>query len=209
MAGAVLVQHASWTGASRAVAALRTRGLLSPGLLLRARRLDALLRPAGLHRVKARRLRALSRWVLARPDAASLPTPSLREELLAVDGVGPETADSILLYAFGRPVFVVDAYARRVLERHGVPWARAPYEEVRRRAEAALPRKAPYLNEAHALLVEAGKRHCGPVPRCAGCPLEPYLPARGPKKNPPGPFRDPGELKASFVTAGSRGSPPS
>ncbi len=148
-------------------------------------RLAALIRPAGFFRVKARRLRALLDWILARGGgdvgAALRGDPEeVRADLLAVHGVGRETADSILLYAGGRPFFVVDAYTRRILERHG--WA-APGEDhdaLRRRIEASLPRDPALWNQFHAEFVATGKEHCRPTPRCAGCPLEGMLPPGGP-----------------------------
>ncbi len=104
------------------------------------------------------------------------PTIELRERLLGVHGIGPETADSILLYAGKHPVFVVDAYTRRVLHRHGLISDPADYEEIRALFEASLPRDPALYNEYHALLVDVGKRWCRPRdPRCAECPLGPYL----------------------------------
>ena len=163
---------------------LRAAGVLGEAramLALPEEALSALIRPAGFHRVKARRLRALLRWVVERGDgdpAAALrgETGALREDLLSVHGVGPETADSLLLYAGGRPVFPVDAYARRVLGRHGWADARAGYEELRALVEGSLPRDPALFNQFHAEIVTVGKDHCRPSPRCPGCPLEGMLP---------------------------------
>jgi endonuclease-3 related protein len=108
----------------------------------------------------------------------------LREQLLELNGVGPETADAILLYAGKLPVFVVDAYTRRIFERHGISAARAKYEELRAEVESALGNLYPpteianHFNELHALFVEVGKRHCGTTAKCEGCPLESLLPAK-------------------------------
>jgi endonuclease-3 related protein len=110
---------------------------------------------------------------------AGTPTDRLRTELLSISGIGPETADSILLYAFDRPVFVVDAYTVRILARHGLAEPGAPYERVRLLFQAALPRRADLFNEYHALLVRVGKEHCRPRPRCEGCPLRAFLPGTG------------------------------
>jgi endonuclease-3 related protein len=172
MAGAVLVQHAAWSGAERAVAALRKRRLLDPRRLLAVSpaRLAALVRPAGSPGVKTRRLRALSAWLLAKAPG----TPS-RDELLSVHGIGEETADAILLYAYGRPEFVADAYARRVLARHGLAPEGAGYAAAKSVFERALPRDAGLFNEYHALLVAVGREHCRTEARCAGCPLERFL----------------------------------
>jgi endonuclease III related protein len=176
--GAILVQHTAWTGAARAVAALRAAGLLAPQRLARQRpvRLETLVRPAGTYRLKARRLLDFTGWLLARcrGDFRVLrraPLAPLRRELLAVPGLGPETADAILLYAAGRPVFVADAYARRVLARHRLLPAGAGYEQARAFLEAHLPSDPALFNEFHALLVAVAKDHCRVAARCEGCPL--------------------------------------
>jgi endonuclease-3 related protein len=176
--GAVLTQHTAWAGVERAIASLRAAGRLTPRRLaaLPLSRLGQLIRPAGTWRLKARRLRALTRFLLARCGGRlerleRAPLHSLRAGLLGVPGIGPETADSILLYAAGRPVFVVDAYARRVLARHRVIRPGLGYEELRAWLEARLPRDPQLFNEYHALLVAVGKRYCRTVPRCAECPL--------------------------------------
>jgi endonuclease-3 related protein len=155
-------------------------------LALRPGRLASLIRPAGAFRVKARRLRALLRWIVDRggdPAAALRGDPGeVRESLLAVHGVGPETADSLLLYAGGHPVFVADAYARRVGGRHGWLDPDAGYEAIRALVEGSLPRDAALLNQFHAEIVQVGKDHCRATPRCEGCPLEPMLPPGGPRE---------------------------
>jgi endonuclease-3 related protein len=188
-AGAVLTQHTAWTNVERALAALRSRRLLEPrrldGVPLPA--LERLLRPAGTYRLKARRLRAFVRFILQRFDGrverlAREPLDTLRRSLLAVPGLGPETADAILLYAAGRPVFVVDAYTRRVLARHRLIPPAASYEAIRAFVKAHLPSDPGLFNEYHALLVAVGKRHCRTVPRCRECPLRFDLHGR-----PPGP----------------------
>jgi endonuclease-3 related protein len=177
-AGAIIVQFTAWRGAERAVQALRRESLLSPARLAAAPEADVerALRPAGGHRVKTRRLRAFTRWLLDRFDGRfapmrRAPLAALRRELLAVHGIGPETADAILLYAAGRPVFVADEYARRVLERHRLIAPGAGYEARRAFVEAHLPSDPALLGEYHALLVAVGQEHCGPAPRCDGCPL--------------------------------------
>ena len=176
MAGALLTQRTTWRNAERALASLRRSGALSPQALARlpVPDLEALIRPAGTFRVKATRLRALAQWYIDAGGHGSLAmrsTAALRVELLDLAGIGPETADDILVYAFGRPVFVVDAYARRILSRYG--WANAgePYERLAAAVVGALGRDAGILGELHALLVEHGKRHCRATPRCATCPL--------------------------------------
>lgn len=184
--GAVLTQNTAWGNVEKAIARLRRAGTLSLERLhaLPRRRLEHLIRPAGYFRVKARRLRALTGRVLARhgrlPRLFRLGTEPLRDELLEINGIGPETADSILLYAAGRPVFVVDAYTRRFMTRHGWIDARASYDDVARAITRALPRDARLFNEFHALVVRLGKTHCRATPRCAGCPLARWLPPGGP-----------------------------
>ena len=176
--GAILVQHTAWPGAARAIAALRAAGRLTPERLaaLDAATLGALVRPAGTWRLKARRLLDFTRWLLDRfggdfrgPRRA--PLGPLRRELLRVPGLGPETADAILLYAAGRPVFVADAYARRVLSRHRFVPAAVGYEDARAFVEARLPSDPALFNELHALLVAVAKSNCRTVPICETCPL--------------------------------------
>lgn len=185
--GAVLVQHTAWTNAARAVAALRARRLLRPERIaaLEEAALADLVRPAGTYRLKARRLTALTRWLLDHhggdwESVRRAPLESVRRELLGVCGLGPETTDAILLYAAHRPVFVADAYARRVLVRHRLLDARPEYEAARSFLEAHLPSDPVLFNEFHALLVAVAKSHCRSTPRCDGCPLRVDLGGRPP-----------------------------
>jgi endonuclease-3 related protein len=174
--GAVLTQNTSWKNVEKAIAAVRAAGALDENAMraLSSERLEELLKPSGYFRVKTRRVAALLRFFA---EAGSLdglrpiPTPALRRRLLNVYGQGPETADSILLYALNRSVFVVDAYTRRVLSRHGLIQGTESYELIRTFCQANLPRSRPLYNEFHALLVRVGNLHCKPNPRCAGCPL--------------------------------------
>jgi len=186
IAGAILTQSTSWANVERATANLRRGRLLTPRALQRVplARLARLLRPAGYFRQKAKKLKAFVRF-LEREYGGSLrrmfraPTDQLRPKLLRVWGIGPETADSILLYAGGHPVFVVDAYTNRILSRHGLVGEKAGYEELRALFEGHLPREARLYNEYHALLVNVGKTWCRPHnPLCDQCPLGPYLEAR-------------------------------
>jgi endonuclease-3 related protein len=176
--GAVLVQHTAWTGAARALDGLRARRWLSARRLHGVSEADlaAVIRPAGTYRVKARRLKAFAAWLVDRwggrwDRLRRAPLEALRREMLGVAGLGPETVDAILLYAAGRPVFVADAYARRVLVRHGMLPASAGYEAARAFLEAHLPSDPALFNEFHALLVAAGKAHCRTRARCDDCPL--------------------------------------
>ena len=139
--------------------------------------LAELIRPAGYFRVKATRLGHLLGHLKRRHGGSvarmlRAPLPALREELLGISGIGPETADSILLYAAGLPSFVVDAYTKRVFSRHGLVQADAGYAEVQALFARALPADAPLFNEYHALIVRVGKDCCRPrEPRCVACPL--------------------------------------
>lgn len=172
--GAVLTQNTAWSNVERAIANLKAAGLLAPAALL-ALPTEALaerIRPAGTYRVKARRLKALLAW-LGEDWEARLrgETEEVRAGLLSVPGVGPETADAILLYAVGHPTFVIDAYTRRVLRRVGVAPPHDTYEAWRAMFMAALPRDPQLYNEYHAGLVQLAKDHCRAAPRCPGCPL--------------------------------------
>ena len=180
--GAVLTQNTAWGNVERAVANLRSAGALSPRSMaaLSRRRLATLIRPAGYYNVKASRLRNFLDYLrkehgLSMKRLGEVPTEPLRKELLSVTGIGPETADSILLYALGRPVFVVDAYTARILLRHGYVDGKAEYGRLQDFFHARLPRDAGLFNEVHALIVTLGKEYCRPRrPRCGECPLGPW-----------------------------------
>lgn len=183
--GAILTQNTSWSNVERAIANLQAAGLLDANRLhaLDMDQLETLIRPAGYFRVKAKRLRNFTTWLCDRYEGDMqnldpIATGRLREELLAVSGIGPETADSILLYALNRPVFVVDTYTARVMVRHGLL---APeeldYSRLQDLFASSLEPDATLFNEFHALLVRAGKDYCKPRPKCDPCPLAP-LPHR-------------------------------
>lgn len=186
--GAVLTQNTAWTNVEKAIARLRAARALRPASLaaLPRPRLAALIRSAGYYNIKAKRLQNLLRY-LRRRCALRLSRlfraapEALRGELLAVNGIGPETADSILLYAGDIPIFVVDAYTRRILARHGILRPDASYDETQALFMAHLPQDAGLFNEYHALLVMVGKDYCRSVPRCEACPLRPDLPPGGPR----------------------------
>jgi endonuclease-3 related protein len=180
MVGAVLTQNTNWTNVARAIDNLKAAGALSLKKMraLKPEDLSQLIRPAGYYNLKQKRLRNLLDF-LARESGDDLealwrrPLDELRRDLLAVKGVGPETADSILLYAGGLPTFVIDAYTFRVLGRHGLVPAGADYHGLRAQFMDCLPHEAPLFNEFHALLVTLGKQHCKKgAPLCEGCPLE-------------------------------------
>ncbi len=176
--GAILTQNTAWRNVERAIANLRRAKALTWRALrdLPENKLAELLRPSGTFTVKARRLQAFVRslWENHNGSLRSLLKGAMsptRERLLSIHGIGPETADAILLYAGNRPTFVVDAYTRRVLRRHRLCDGKADYESIRELFHASLPPNAALFNEYHALLVVVGKKHCNSQARCEGCPL--------------------------------------
>ena len=177
MVGAVLTQNTAWVNVEKSIARLREARCLDAEaiLALSPEQLAELIRSSGYYNVKQKRLRALCRWYREQGPLHRLKrrdTEDLRAELLSVHGVGPETADDILLYALGRPVFVVDAYTRRVFSRLGLVSSRVGYEELRQLFERELPRDAKLYNEYHARIVLHGKRICwAREPRCGECRL--------------------------------------
>ena len=185
--GAVLTQNTNWKNVERAIGNLRSRDLLDPHALveLPLEELEELLRPAGYYRIKARRLRSLLAFVVDRYGGSTdamfnTDLVTLREELLAVNGIGPETADSILLYGGRLPTFVVDTYTHRVLARHGWIEFDADYHTLKEHFESNLEEDAALYNEYHALLVRVGREHCRKTANCRGCPLAELLPDGGP-----------------------------
>jgi endonuclease III related protein len=181
--GAILTQSTSWSNVERAIVALRRENLLSPSALERIStpRLARLIRSSGYYRQKALKLKAFVRFLRQHYGGSldklfATPTSQAREQLLSVHGIGPETADSILLYAGKHPVFVVDAYTRRILERHDLADENHSYEHIRALFEQNLPVSAPLFNEYHALIVHTGKRYCRKrAPQCENCALRPFL----------------------------------
>ncbi len=176
--GAVLTQGTAWTNAERAVDILRGHDALTPEAISRmeGNELARLVRPAGFHTRKARTIKDLVSAVggsgMGWRALLALDESSLRERLLSIHGVGPETADAIILYCAGLPVFVVDAYTRRFAVRHGLVREDARYEDIQRAFGSHLPADPDLLGEYHALIVELGKMYCGPVARCENCPLK-------------------------------------
>jgi endonuclease III related protein len=170
--GAVLTQNTAWRNAEAALRELRAAGVRTPRALLALPpgELARLVRPSGYYNQKAKKLRALAALFLA-PGSLSGEHPPSREDLLAVWGVGEETADSILLYAFHRPSFVVDAYTRRLLVRLGLISGRESYGELRGLLSGSLPGEAALFSEAHALIVEHARERCRVRPLCGGCPV--------------------------------------
>ena len=179
--GAVLTQNTNWRNVERAIAGLKQDGLLADADAIAGAseaELARCIRPAGYYNLKARRLHHLAAWWQRQAPAAADPSTdlaSLRSSLLAVNGVGSETADSILLYAFDRCTFVIDAYTRRLLLRRGLLGEAASYDEAKEFFEGGLPRDIRLYNDFHAQIVELGKTFCRPKPRCAECPLRWHL----------------------------------
>lgn len=180
MVGAVLTQRTAWRNVETALTRLRDAGMDGPERLLALSQtdLEELVRPSGTFRQKATRLRALFSMVLEAEGGSvegflDRPMAVLRRDLLSVKGIGPETADSIILYAAGRPAFVVDAYTRRLLARLGVEAGRS-YDRVASWFKDGLPVDAPLYNNYHAAIVQVAKEHCRAEPLCQGCPLRPH-----------------------------------
>ncbi|MFO7761730.1 MAG: endonuclease III domain-containing protein [Thermodesulfobacteriota bacterium] len=186
MVGAILTQNTNWENVSRAIANLKENNLLSLGALaeLPLEHLAEKIRPAGYYNIKAARLKNLLN--LIKKDCNDCRDPRdfldedreiLREKLLAVKGIGPETADSILLYAAGKPVFVVDAYTYRIFLRHGLIPEESTYGEIQELFQDGLEEDVYLFNEYHALLVRLGKTFCKKTkPLCSSCPLRSHEP---------------------------------
>jgi endonuclease-3 related protein len=184
MIGAILTQNTSWANVERALASLRSETELTPDGLMRLGEaaLANAIRPSGYFNVKAQRLRCFCSELLSAGGLESLcelPTAQLRDWLLGIKGVGPETADDILLYAFERPVFVVDAYTRRLFARLELIAGNEGYEELRGLVEAEIGPDAVCFGELHALLVRHAKEVCrARSPRCSACALRQHCPSR-------------------------------
>jgi endonuclease-3 related protein len=180
MVGAILTQNTAWTNVEKAIRNLKRASAISSVKSLHkisSRELASLIVPAGYYNIKARRLKNLTSFFISRYNGdltkfSDQKTRSLGEELLSVNGVGPETRDSILLYAFNRPVFVVDAYTKRIFQRHGMIKGSAEYDDVQRLFMDNLPHNEKLFNEYHALIVRLAKDHCKKRPDCGGCPLK-------------------------------------
>lgn len=182
--GAILTQNTAWVNVEKAIAVLKKKKLLSPRALrgVSSDRLARAIRSSGYYNQKAKRLKLFARWFGdsmgdSFGSAKGIPTSKLRDRLLAISGIGPETADSMLLYAFGRASFVVDAYTCRVVERHGMIHEGASYSEVKELFESNLRKSVRLYNEYHALLVQLGKHFCRPTPQCTDCPVSQAAPA--------------------------------
>jgi len=178
MVGAILTQNTNWKNVEKAIANLKgakglgTGGLGAEGLgKMNIRRLEELIRPSGYYRQKAKKLKAFVRFFLKEFGGSILKMKGVeRADLLRVHGIGPETADSILLYALDRPTFVVDAYTKRIGSRVGL-FKFEDYHEIKDYFEETLPKDLELYKEYHALLVELGKDYCKSRPECKNCPI--------------------------------------
>ncbi|HET6516097.1 MAG TPA: endonuclease III domain-containing protein [Thermodesulfovibrionales bacterium] len=182
--GAILTQNTNWGNVEKAIQNLKSASALNAKTLheMPVGRLARLIRPAGYFNIKAKRLKALIKFLMEnyhgrmkRMEGEDMNV--LRKELLSVKGIGPETADSILLYALEKPVFVIDAYTKRVLSRHKIMDHDESYADFQNLFHSSLKRDVELFNEYHALFVRVGKYYCKSIPRCGECPLRHLLPA--------------------------------
>jgi endonuclease-3 related protein len=179
MVGAILTQNTSWGNVEKAIELLKKQRVLHVRGIHRLKEgeLASLIRSSGTYRIKANRLRGFVEFLIEEYDASigrmkREPLERLRQKLLKVKGIGPETADSILLYGLRKPIFVVDAYTKRILLRHGIIPENASYEETQKLFMRHLPQDERLFNEYHALLVHVGKTLCRKAPKCDICPLK-------------------------------------
>ncbi len=177
--GAILTQNTNWGNAEKAINNLKKEKALNSKSLhaMSHEKLASLIRPAGYFNIKAKRLKHFLSFLVNHYNGSmkrmkNEDTRALRESFLNVYGIGPETADSILLYALEKPVFVIDAYTQRILQRHKLVSEKAAYLELQELFHKNLPLDVNLFNEYHALFVMLGKDYCKPKPRCEGCPLK-------------------------------------
>ncbi|WLV24928.1 endonuclease [Aciduricibacillus chroicocephali] len=174
MIGAILVQNTSWTNVDKAMEKLKPYLDANTIQSMPTEKLAELIRSSGFFNMKAKRVKAFVEWFLKHDcnveELKKWPLNNLRNELLSIHGIGRETADDMLLYAFDKPVFIVDAYARRIFYRIGFDMPTS-YDSFRLMVEAELPESVYMFNEYHAVLVEHAKVHCRKKPICSGCPL--------------------------------------
>lgn len=180
--GAVLTQNTSWKNVEKAIENLKSGDALDPASIyaLSQEELAVLIRPSGYYNIKAARLKNFVSHLAERHagnlnSLISASAGDLRNELLRINGIGKETADSIILYAAEKPVFVVDAYTKRVLFRHGIISEKEEYDRVQDLFHRSLPRDVSLFNDFHAQFVAVGHHYCKKTPRCTGCPLQPFL----------------------------------
>jgi endonuclease-3 related protein len=179
MVGAILTQNTSWRNVEKAIQHLKAKGVLNIRGIhqLKRAQLASLIKSSGYYRIKADRLKAFVDFI-CKEYGGSIQKMGrermdvLRQKFLKVKGIGPETADSVLLYGLEKPIFVVDAYTKRILSRHGMITERASYEEIQKLFMNHLPRNEKLFNEYHALFVHLGKTLCKKIPRCDRCPIK-------------------------------------
>jgi len=177
MVGAVLTQNTSWGNVEKAIAALKKRNIMSPGKIFKENKLPEIIRPAGFHYLKSKRLKALCRYLINKGGRnfellKKKTIKRLRRELLEINGIGHETADCIILYALEKPVFVVDSYTKRIMSRHGIIGSKDPYLVVQEEISSNFSIKLRELKQYHAIIVETAKRFCKKNnPLCDKCPL--------------------------------------
>lgn len=176
--GAILTQNTNWSNVEKAVSNLKNHNILNAKDMHKVSigRLASLIRPSGYYNLKAKRLKSFINFIFEEYDYSMArmkegQTLSLRKKLLAVNGIGQETADSILLYALDKPVFVIDLYTKRILSRHDLMSMNSSYEDYQNLFHRELDKDVRLFNEYHALVVRVGKEHCSARPRCAECPL--------------------------------------
>ncbi len=179
MVGAILTQNTSWKNVEKAIEMLKGKGVLNPVGIhhLKKSQLSSLIKSSGYFRIKADRLKSFVDFLFEEYDGnikkmKGEGLEELRGKLLRVKGIGPETADSILLYGLKKPIFVVDAYTKRILSRHGIISEKATYEEIQEIFMHHLPQKEKLFNEYHALFVHLGKTLCKKIPKCESCPIK-------------------------------------
>jgi len=184
MIGAILTQNTNWSNVEKALANIKAANLMDAHTLYGNRhRIMKLIRPSGFYRLKSKRLIAFLKFFMDAYEGQTDPMKTrrisdLRQELTAISGIGLETADSIILYALGKPIFVVDTYTRRIGSRHGLYDHDAPYDTIRCLFEESIPEEAPLYNEYHALLVKVGKEYCRKhEPLCDSCPVQRNFPS--------------------------------
>ena len=177
--GAILTQNTNWSNVEKAIGNLKRERVLSPRTMhgLSVNKLASFIRPAGYFNIKAMRLKNFLSLLLLEYGGSMKKMQkedlaTIRERLLSVNGIGPETADSIILYALEKPVFVIDAYTKRVLSRHNIKAHDASYDEFQQFFHSGLNKDVQTFNEYHALFVRLAKDHCRTKPLCSGCPLE-------------------------------------
>jgi len=177
--GAILTQNTNWGNVEKAIENLKQSGTLDAHIMHKMphARLASLIKPAGYFNIKAKRLKHFLAFLASHYNGViegmkDEDLHHIRHRLLEVNGIGPETADSILLYALDKPVFVIDAYTKRVLTRHNIIPEGATYHETQELFHNNLPAEVKTFNEYHALFVMLGKHYCKPKPKCKGCPLE-------------------------------------